>query len=633
MTEKLTTCPACGSGNLDNSVYCCQCGLPMREGIPFRCRTTPWPFILLMSLVLAVMMTVGLQLFHSCRQEEAGGGKAGVNSSVPASEDTLPRTAPGVEGPPTVPGTFSAGDGTGRERPPLTGGTVHIFSREANLIAEIPAAVVNGTWLALPVRPCIGGVKWLFSTGHGKEVPVAGGIWSRGDSVGFWQLAGSSDYPSPELTAWQPEMPVRLLLFASGEITGEMLLIPERQEGIFDYCRLPHPLGPGIFLQGGSAVGWSFGDMLPGCYMWTLPPDAALEHEISVQEFYNDTFSGGREDFFSRALAMDSDIPPLVQLQMFTEGFWYPPKLSAEYTPDHLSREVVYPYIIQLVDYIMNQEQYGEIARLADEPLLWEMRNPKLLTAVTRAIQKTYGTESAVTFLEGPGADIIRSSETADPYLDRLLVDLYSAWLTSLLENGEIRKGWQVFNRARSRFGDSLEIHLLGVELALADGDWAEAEALLYRKKYPPGFREKMMLLADRISRIKGRENQIVISFQPGARQIPVSAILDAVLEHDFLIDTGSSYVTIPYAAVQALGLEDQVSEQPQEVQTAGGPVYANTVVIPSIELQGWVVNDVRALIMDLPNRPGMGLLGLNYLDRFRMDLQSDRGILILEPQ
>ena len=68
-------------------------------------------------------------------------------------------------------------------------------------------------------------------------------------------------------------------------------------------------------------------------------------------------------------------------------------------------------------------------------------------------------------------------------------------------------------------------------------------------------------------------------------------------------------------------------------MQTAGGPVYANVVNLASIELQGWVVKDIQALVIDLSNRPGMGLLGLNFLNRFKMNLQADNGTLTLEPQ
>lgn len=637
MTEKIISCPACNSDNLDNSVYCCQCGSPMREGIPVKYRKSQWLSIILISLFLSFLMTLVLQLFNSCQPEHLV--RKSQEQAAPADPAALRQAA--QPDPKSVNmGKYSSPSdqqpAEGEESPetmPLVVGRVAIITPEGNRIAEIPAAIISGAWLALPSRACIGGNKWQFTSRPGDSTPIAGGLWDMGDAVGFWRLAGKKKISGPSFDTWRQDKPVRLLLFQSGKLSEEINLTKVGQEGIFAYCSLPGPMGPGVFIQDGKVVGWTFGSMLEGAYMWSLPSDTDLMFENYVEDFYNVTFAGGREDYFSRVLAVGSETPPPVQLQMFTEGFWFPPKLTLEDTPEHLRPETVYPYIVELVDYIMDQELYNDITQLADEPLLRELRNAKLLMNVAQAIQKIYSTEAAVNFIEGPGAEIRQAIEGETPHLDRLHVDLYLGWINNLLESGDTIKGRQIFNRASARFRDSLELHLLGVELALADRDWAEAESLLYQKKYPLAFREKMMSLANRISTLKGKENQIVISFQPGSNEIPVTAAVNATIDHDFLIDTGSSFVTIPYSTVEFLGLENELSDRQQEVQTAGGPVYASVVTLASIVLQGWVVKDVQALVIDLPGRPGMGLLGLNFLDKFRMDLQSDNGVLTLEPQ
>jgi predicted aspartyl protease len=56
-------------------------------------------------------------------------------------------------------------------------------------------------------------------------------------------------------------------------------------------------------------------------------------------------------------------------------------------------------------------------------------------------------------------------------------------------------------------------------------------------------------------------------------------------------------------------------------------------VIIDAIEINGWVEYDISAVILDMPGRPGQGLLGLNYLGRFRMDLKPEEGILLLTPR
>lgn len=634
MTEKLTTCPACKSQNLEYSVYCCQCGQPMREGIPVRYRRSQWGSILLISLILSLLMTSGLQLLKSCGQDQ---------SQVSQQVETVPSSPveKSVEAPldaglsqnlkPSG-GESNSGGTILPAAEDLVRGKVEILSRTGDLLNDIPATVVGGSWIALPVQVCIGGTTWIFKSGN-VEIPIVAGVWERGNAVGFWHLAGNEIFSGPGVAAWRPAEPVSFFSYTSGESRDGLILNAAGNDGVFAYCPLSENTGPGILLQDGNAVGWVFGDVLPGAFMWTLAAQNYYEKTVTVEDFYNETFAGGREDFFSRALASRNNEPPLAQLQMFVEAFWYPPKLTPAQTPAYLQPEAVYPYIEELIDFLVTREQYNEIALLADEPLVTEIGSADIVKSVARAVQKVYGTATAINFIEGKESNTRRKNEGGTPQLDRLHMELYADWIGSLIENRDFARGWQVFDRAENRFVDSPEIHLEGVQLALAEGDWARAETLLYQKKYPLALRDRMMELANRISALKGRENQIIINFEPGAKEIPVSATINEALEQDFLIDTGATFVTIPYATVDSLGLQNQLTGQTEEVKTAGGSVYANVVILPSIELQGWVVNDVRALVLDLPDRPGLGLLGLNYLHRFRMDLQSEDGVLILEPQ
>jgi predicted aspartyl protease len=56
-------------------------------------------------------------------------------------------------------------------------------------------------------------------------------------------------------------------------------------------------------------------------------------------------------------------------------------------------------------------------------------------------------------------------------------------------------------------------------------------------------------------------------------------------------------------------------------------------VTLSSITLEGFETSNVKALVIDLPDRPDLGLLGLSYLSRFRMDLNTDEGVLLLAPK
>ena len=112
-----------------------------------------------------------------------------------------------------------------------------------------------------------------------------------------------------------------------------------------------------------------------------------------------------------------------------------------------------------------------------------------------------------------------------------------------------------------------------------------------------------------------------------------VPSLLNDTVNQRFVVDTGATIVTIPPSAARELGLDLDRPGSLRTAYTAGGAVRAREVILKSVTLDGWEVSDVRALALDLPNQPGVGLLGLNYLNRFRMNLDSEQGVLTLAPR
>jgi aspartyl protease family protein len=139
--------------------------------------------------------------------------------------------------------------------------------------------------------------------------------------------------------------------------------------------------------------------------------------------------------------------------------------------------------------------------------------------------------------------------------------------------------------------------------------------------------------LQKKIIELKHQENKIIVRFTPGSSQIPVTAFLNNKINQNFVVDTGASTITIPTATAEKLGLNKNGTAPIQKLVTAGGMVEAPRVTLDAIELGGWVEYNVTAFILDMPNQSGLGLLGLNYLNRFRMDLNTKSGFLILEPR
>ena len=609
----------------------------MHRGIPIKGRKSQWALIIVLTLILSSILTAGLHFFLSFQSSQIATDN---KSQIVTSESSIPpETAPLLpsqstpDQQPEIADSLLQEEQVAQEIEPLVLGTVTIINPEGFVVNEFPASVVNGSWLALPTRACVGGDKWFFKVGNEKAVPIEGGLWGIGDTVGFWKLGGGKSYPGPSFATWEQGEPVRFLSIKTGLLYEPTLLNPTGMQGVFIFSTFPAPLEPGVFIQKGKVVGWSFGELLAGAYMWVLGSRTDLLYENYVDDFYNETFAGGREEYFSTILARRQSLSPQRQLQMFAEAFRRPAKLLPADTPKYLRPQTIYPIISKQIDQVLKLGRYNNIAILAEEPLLWEIADPALLNDVAFATQKVYGTEAALNFLEGRGEEILQALEGNNYLPVKIHLELYLSQIINNIDNGELVKGWQYYNRANTRFKDSTGLHLLGVELALAGGDWEEAESLLYQREYPPESRERISILADQISDLKGYENKIVIKFQPGSGEIPVNTSINEKINQDFLIDTGASFVTVPYSTVEALGLESEMSPHQQEVQTAGGPVLANAITLSSIELQGWIISDVKALVIDIPNRPGLGLLGLNFLNRFNLDMQTDDGVLTLAPK
>jgi predicted aspartyl protease len=91
--------------------------------------------------------------------------------------------------------------------------------------------------------------------------------------------------------------------------------------------------------------------------------------------------------------------------------------------------------------------------------------------------------------------------------------------------------------------------------------------------------------------------------------------------------------VTIPTATARELGLSIDGRNPMRKIFTASGVQYAPEVNLYAITIEGWEVNEIKALVLDIPNQPELGLLGLNYLHRFRMDMNTEAGVLMLEPR
>jgi aspartyl protease family protein len=98
------------------------------------------------------------------------------------------------------------------------------------------------------------------------------------------------------------------------------------------------------------------------------------------------------------------------------------------------------------------------------------------------------------------------------------------------------------------------------------------------------------------------------------------------------ILDPGASLVTIPRNIAIDLGLDPDLSPNRITIITAGGEVNAPVVVLPRLRAFGYEVTNLEAICMDLPPRArAEGLLGVNFLSRFRVFINYSKSFLVIQ--
>ncbi|MGH7774953.1 MAG: retropepsin-like aspartic protease family protein [Candidatus Binatia bacterium] len=110
-----------------------------------------------------------------------------------------------------------------------------------------------------------------------------------------------------------------------------------------------------------------------------------------------------------------------------------------------------------------------------------------------------------------------------------------------------------------------------------------------------------------------------------------VRATLNERVSANFRVDTGASITMIPRAKAKELGIDLEKRLPTIPIQTVSGMVRVPVVVLDSVEVGGMRVRDLTVAVHDLPHADRPGLLGLDFLNHFRMEIDMKEGVLVLE--
>jgi len=132
---------------------------------------------------------------------------------------------------------------------------------------------------------------------------------------------------------------------------------------------------------------------------------------------------------------------------------------------------------------------------------------------------------------------------------------------------------------------------------------------------------------------LKSKKNKISIKFIPNPSDtILLDSVLNGSVRQKFIVDTGATLVSIPSETAKALRIVP-ASTRERAISTASGIFMAKEIIIESITINNQSVYNIPAVIIDLPDDRGLGLLGMSFLNRFKVELNSNSGELLLTPK
>jgi clan AA aspartic protease (TIGR02281 family) len=122
------------------------------------------------------------------------------------------------------------------------------------------------------------------------------------------------------------------------------------------------------------------------------------------------------------------------------------------------------------------------------------------------------------------------------------------------------------------------------------------------------------------------------IPFEKRGQVVVVEVMLNNSVPARLVVDTGATYTMISAATAKELSIDPQRAPRTMPFQTANGVIQAPLTNLESVTVGGMEIKNLTAAIHDaVPSAQVAGLLGLNFLSNFRLDIDTEKGILHLE--
>lgn len=124
---------------------------------------------------------------------------------------------------------------------------------------------------------------------------------------------------------------------------------------------------------------------------------------------------------------------------------------------------------------------------------------------------------------------------------------------------------------------------------------------------------------------------RIEVPLERSQRSFFVHAIFNGKMPARLLLDTGAAYLTIHEEMARELGIDLAVTEPVTCILADGSQSVSHRAYLTQVALGEAVLRNVPVLVMPTrPNASHDGLLGMSFLERFVVELNSDACVLSL---
>ncbi|HVP91525.1 MAG TPA: aspartyl protease family protein [Terriglobales bacterium] len=598
-------CRRCGKENPEGARFCAECGALLAPR-PAARRLPPW-YVLVAAA--AALLAAGFFLSRAITR--------------PPRPETSRGTPPLAGASPETPAAAGGEPASGAAE-------VVLESPSGQELSRWMTAVVDGAWVALPAWALLGGGRPVLRSAGSAPVLIEWAVWSEGEPVVLCRLESEPGGAGARLARWQQDIQLRWQSIERGRSSYVLDRVSPARDGAFFAITLPEDIRrPGLFMQDDAPVGWTFGPASKRGYLWAGTQEVEKAARTRLDELTGSVLSGSREARFARLLALGDGAPPLIQLQGFVEAFRARAVFDEEDLPAHLRTEGVIGKMHERAAELTASGAAADVVRVLDDAALLETGSAALVEDVVLARARLRDHESALLELARLEKKLFGARGGPPPGLRDFEAGLYKDWLKEILEKHSPH-GLDAVEKAKLAFPDDVEIHLLGVEVAVMEKEWARAAELLQMRTYPDALTGRVKMIENLIQEGQKDEGVVVLRFDPGTDHIPVEAYINGKLLQKFIIDTGATTSSIPSSAVDALGLKIDDSTKAVVVEGIAGRSVTYEVTLDSVELAGLRTLNVKAVVVNLASYEDTGILGQNFLNNFRVDIDYKKGILRL---